>query len=70
MPQVNVIALHDGAAVTAALQQAAACVDAAKLPQHLRRDAFTLAFTALTARSVQVTDAPQMPLLPDGILRG
>ena len=61
MPQVNVIALHDGDGVTAALRQAVACVEAAEVPQYLRRDAFVQAFTALTARDVQVTDGPQLP---------
>ena len=68
MPQINVIALHDGPAVTAALKQAVAVVEAAEVPQHLRRDAFALAFTALTARHVELIPDNGMPVqLPPGL---
>lgn len=61
MPQANVLALHSPETVTVALEQAVACVEAAKVPKYLCRDAFVAAFGALTAREVVVSADQQLP---------
>lgn len=69
MQTVQILVLHDPNTVAEALRNAAKAVQDADIPTHLHRDAFSLAFGALTAREVAVIEGGGMPAGIDGLLR-